>query len=33
VEKLVVDHNKVLKGIAEELTSDVLVYLTNNKLI
>ncbi len=33
LEKLVVDHHKALKGIAEELTSDVLVYLTNNKLI
>ncbi len=33
LEKLLVDHNKALKGIAEELTSDVLVYLTNNKLI
>ena len=33
LEKLVVDHHKALKGVAEELTSDVLVYLTNNKLI
>ena len=33
LEKLVVDHHKALKGLAEELTSDVLVYLTNNKLI
>ena len=33
LEKLVVDHNKTLKRIAEDLTSDVLVYLTNNKLI
>jgi hypothetical protein len=33
VERLVVDHNKVLKGIAEDLTVAVLVYLTNNKLI
>ena len=33
IEKLVIDHNKELKGIAEALTSDVLVYLTDNKLI
>ena len=33
LEKLAVDHRKELKGIAEHLTSDVLVYLTNNKLI
>ncbi len=33
MEKLVVDHHKALKGIAEELASDVLVYLTDNKLI
>ena len=33
LEKLLVDHHKALKGIAEELTSDVLVYLTDNKLI
>ena len=33
LEKLLVDHHKTLKGIAEELTSDVLVYLTDNELI
>jgi hypothetical protein len=33
LEKLVVDHHKTLKGIAEQLAVDVLVYLTNNKLI
>ena len=33
LEKLAVDHRKELKGIAEHLTADVLVYLTNNKLI
>ena len=33
MEKLVIDHHKELKGIAEALTSDVLVYLTDNKLI
>jgi hypothetical protein len=33
LEKLVVDHHKALKGIAEQLAVDVLVYLTNNKLI
>ena len=33
LEKLLVAHHKALKGIAEELTSDVLVYLTDHKLI
>jgi len=33
LERLIVDHPKILKEIAEQLTVDVLVYLTNNKLI
>ena len=33
VEKLVVDHNKVLKEIAAQLAVEVTAYLTDNKLI
>lgn len=33
MEKLVVDHHTALRGIAQQLASDVVVYLTNNKLI
>ena len=33
MEKLVVDHPKVLKEIADQLAVEVTVYLTDNKLI
>ena len=33
VERLVVDHHKELKKIADELAVEVTVYLTDNKLI
>jgi len=33
VEKLAIDNDKIRKEIAEQLTVDVLVYLTDNELI